>query len=177
MARSCYHNHPGSNPISLLLNRYRSKRKAFDRYLAKRKEDTTDAHFNAEKERIKKYCTVVRVLAHTQTKKINLRQKKAHLMEIQVNGGSVAAKVDWAVELFERKVPVDTVFSQNDMIDTISVTHGKGVKGVINRFGTRKLQRKTHRGNRKVYTRHPINSITYTVISNNRCEDEFYSYH
>jgi large subunit ribosomal protein L3e len=131
-------------------NWYRSKRKAFDRYLAKRKEDTTDAHFNAEKERIKKYCTVVRVLAHTQTKKINLRQKKAHLMEIQVNGGEVAAKVDWAVELFERKVPVDTVFSQNDMIDTISVTHGKGVKGVINRFGTRKLQRKTHRGNRKI---------------------------
>jgi large subunit ribosomal protein L3e len=71
-------------------------------------------------------------------------------MEIQVNGGNVSQKVDWAVELFERKVPVDTVFSQNDMIDTISVTHGKGVKGVINRFGTRKLQRKTHRGNRKI---------------------------
>jgi large subunit ribosomal protein L3e len=131
-------------------NWYRSKRKAFDRYLAKRKEDATDSHFNAEKERMKKYCTVVRVLAHTQMKKVNLRQKKAHLMEIQVNGGTVAQKVDWAVELFERKVPVDTVFSQNDMIDTISVTHGKGVKGVINRFGTRKLQRKTHRGNRKI---------------------------
>jgi len=84
-------------------------------------------------------------------KKVNLRQKKAHLMEIQVNGGaSIAAKVSWALELFEKKVPVDTVFSQNDMIDTISVTHGKGVKGVINRFGTRKLQRKTHRGNRKI---------------------------
>jgi len=131
-------------------NWYRSKRKAFDRYLAKRKEDTTDAKFNAEKERIKKYCQVVRVLAHTQMKKVGLRQKKAHLMEIQVNGGNVGAKVDWAVDLFERKVPVDTVFSQNDMIDTISVTHGKGVKGVINRFGTRKLQRKTHRGNRKI---------------------------
>lgn len=131
-------------------NWYRSKKKAFERYLAKRKEDATDAKFNAEKERIKKYCQVVRVLAHTQMKKVNLRQKKAHLMEIQVNGGTVAQKVDWAVELFERKVPVDTVFSQNDMIDTISVTHGKGVKGVINRFGTRKLQRKTHRGNRKI---------------------------
>jgi large subunit ribosomal protein L3e len=131
-------------------NWYRSKRKAFDRYLAKRKDDADDSHFNAEKERIKKYCQVVRVLAHTQMKKVNLRQKKAHLMEIQVNGGDVAAKVNWGVELFERKVPVDTVFSQNDMIDTISVTHGKGVKGVINRFGTRKLQRKTHRGNRKI---------------------------
>jgi len=131
-------------------NWYRSKRKAFDRYLAKRKDDKDDSHFNAERERIKKYCHVVRVLAHTQMQKVGLRQKKAHLMEIQVNGGDIAKKVDWGVELFERKVPVDTVFSQNDMIDTISVTHGKGVKGVINRFGTRKLQRKTHRGNRKI---------------------------
>jgi ribosomal protein L3 len=133
--------------------------------LAKRKEDATDAHFNAEKERIKKYCTVVRVLAHTQMKKINLRQKKAHLMEIQVNGGNVATKVDWAVDLFERKVPVDTVFSQNDMIDTISVTHGKGVKGVINRFGTRKLQRKTHRGNRKVITPYHVIISSYHIIA------------
>jgi large subunit ribosomal protein L3e len=131
-------------------NWYRSKRKAFDRYLAKRKEDAEDTHFNTEKERMKKYCQTIRVLAHTQMKKVNLRQKKAHLMEIQVNGGTISQKVDWGLELFERKVPVDTVFSHNDMIDTISVTHGKGVKGVINRFGTRKLQRKTHRGNRKI---------------------------
>jgi len=54
------------------------------------------------------------------------------------------------VTLFEKEVAIDLVFSANDMIDTISVTHGKGVKGVINRFGTRKLQRKTHRGNRKI---------------------------
>jgi large subunit ribosomal protein L3e len=129
-------------------NWYRCKGKAFDRYLAARAKD--DSKFNAEKERIKKYCSVVRVLAHTQIKKINLRQKKAHLMEIQINGGTVPQKVEWGVELFELKVPVDTVFTQNDMIDTISVTKGHGFKGVINRFGTRKLQRKTHRGNRKI---------------------------
>jgi len=71
-------------------------------------------------------------------------------MEVQVNGGTTAQKVDFALEFFERKVPVNIVFSPNDMIDTIAVTKGKGVKGVINRFGTRKLQRKTHRGNRKI---------------------------
>jgi len=47
-------------------------------------------------------------------------------------------------------VPVDSIFSANDMIDCIGVTKGKGVKGVISRFGVRRLQRKTHRGNRKV---------------------------
>lgn len=71
-------------------------------------------------------------------------------MEIQVNGGSVSEKVDWGYALFERKVNVDTVFSQNDMIDIIGVTKGKGYEGVITRWGTATLPRKTHRGLRKV---------------------------
>jgi len=130
-------------------NWYRSKQKAFDRYAA-RVNDENNRDVETELARMKKFATVVRVLAHTQIKKVHLRQKKAHLMEIQINGGTVPQKVDWGYDLFERKVPVDTVFSQNDMIDIIGVTKGKGVKGVINRFGTRRLQRKTHRGNRKV---------------------------
>ncbi len=41
---------------------------------------------------------------------------------VQVNGGSVAQKVDFAYGLFEKAVPVSTVFSQNEMIDTIAIT-------------------------------------------------------
>jgi len=92
----------------------------------------------------------VRVLAHTQIKLVKLRQKKAHLMEIQVNGGSVSDKVDFAKGLFERKVPVDTVFSVNDMVDIIGVTKGHGYSGVVQRWGVARLPRKTHRGLRKV---------------------------
>jgi large subunit ribosomal protein L3e len=100
--------------------------------------------------RMKKYCQVIRVLAHTQIRKVKLRQKKAHLMEIQVNGGSVADKVDFGFGLFEKKIPVDSVFSQDDMIDTIGVTRGHGYTGVTTRWGTTRLPRKTHRGLRKV---------------------------
>jgi len=130
-------------------NWYRSKRKAFDRYAARIGEEN-NKDTETELNRMKKYCQVIRVLAHTQIRKIGLRQKKAHLMEIQVNGGSVADKVDWGYALFERKVNVDTVFSQNDMIDIIGVTKGKGFEGVITRWGTATLPRKTHRGLRKV---------------------------
>jgi large subunit ribosomal protein L3e len=127
-------------------NWYRSKRKAFSKYAKK----TTDDDLKESFERVKKYCQVVRVLAHTQIRKVGLRQKKAHLMEIQVNGGTVAEKVDWAKELFERQLSVDTVFSQNDMVDLIGVTKGKGFTGVIQRWGCATLPRKTHRGFRKV---------------------------
>jgi hypothetical protein len=37
-----------------------------------------------------------------QVRKLPLGQKRAHLMEIQVNGGTVAAKVDYAYGMFEK---------------------------------------------------------------------------
>jgi len=129
-------------------NWYKSKKKAFTRYAAALAESPKNQ--TAELERMKKYCSVIRVLAHTQIRKINLRQKKAHLMEIQINGGDVAAKVDFGKDLFERPVPVDSVFTKNDMIDIIGVTKGHGYEGVVTRWGVTRLPRKTHRGLRKV---------------------------
>ena len=78
---------------------------------------------------IKKYCSVVRLIAHTQQKILRRRQKKAHIMEIQLNGGSVADKVNFAREHFEKKVPIKQVFAKDEMIDIIGVTKGKGFKG------------------------------------------------
>jgi large subunit ribosomal protein L3e len=72
-------------------NWYKSKKKAFTKY-AKKHSENSGASITRELERIKKYCTVVRVLAHTQIRKTPLKQKKAHLMEIQINGGSVATR-------------------------------------------------------------------------------------
>lgn len=79
-----------------------------------------------------------------------LKQKKAHLMEIQVNGGTIAQKVDFAYSFFEKQVPIDAVFQKDEMIDIIGVTKGKGYEGVVTRWGVTRLPRKTHRGLRKV---------------------------
>merc|ERR1711908_237390 len=129
-------------------NWYKSKKKAFTKYVKK----YSDGHkeIDTELDRIKKYCHVVRVIAHTQIRKIMVGQKKAHIMEIQVNGGDVAAKVDFAVGMFEKQVPIDAVFAQNEMIDVIGVTKGHGYEGVTTRWGCTRLPRKSHRGLRKV---------------------------
>lgn len=50
-------------------------------------------------------------------------------MEVQLNGGDVAAKVDYAREHFEKEIPVKEVFAKDEMIDCIGVTKGKGFKG------------------------------------------------
>merc|ERR1711883_33580 len=67
------------------------------------------------------------MICHTQQNILRRRQKKAHIVEIQINGGSIS-----------------------EMIDIIGVTKGKGFKGVTSRWHTKKLPRKTHKGLRKV---------------------------
>ncbi|KAI0241863.1 60S ribosomal protein L3 [Massospora cicadina] len=129
-------------------NWYLSKKKAFTNYAKKHADGGKE--IIKELERLKKYCSVIRVLAHTQISKVKLHQKKAHLMEIQLNGGSISDKVNWASEHFEKTVDVGSVFEQDEMIDVIGVTKGKGFEGVTHRWGTKKLPRKTHRGLRKV---------------------------
>ncbi|KAE9401332.1 ribosomal protein L3, partial [Gymnopus androsaceus JB14] len=128
---------------------YRSKKKAFTRYAKKHAEDGGKS-VARELERIRKNCTVVCVLAHTQIRKTGLSQKKAHLMEIQVNGGSIPDKVEFAHSLFEKPVEVSSVFEQDECVDVIAVTKGHDFEGVTHRWGTKKLPRKTHKGLRKV---------------------------
>jgi len=128
-------------------NWYRSKKKAFTKCNAGGKPN---ANNERELAKMKKYCKVIRVLAHSDVVKLPIAQKTAHLMEIQINGGDVAAKVDFGVGLFEQSIPISKVFSKDEMIDVIAVTKGKGFEGVTTRWGTSKLPRKTHKGLRKV---------------------------
>jgi len=129
-------------------NWFKSKKHAFKHYTKKYQGGKKEVL--SELARIKKYCQVVRVIAHTQIRKVGLRQKKAHVMEIQVNGGNVTQKVDFGFALFEQQVSVDSVFTTGEMTDICGVTKGKGFQGVIKRWGVRRLPRKTHRGLRKV---------------------------
>ncbi len=99
----------------------------------------------------KNKCSVIRVLAHPKMRDVpHIGKIKAPLMEIQVNGGTVEQKVDWAFSHFEKEVKLSDVFSTGDFTDVIGVTKGHGFSGVTARYGVRKLPRKTHKGLRKV---------------------------
>ena len=130
-------------------NWVQSKQKAFSRYQAEAKDaKKVEVQLN----RIKKYATVVRAIVHTQHNLMtNLRQKKNNVFEIQINGGKTAAdKVSFAHGYFEKEIRIDNVFGQNEVIDVLGVTKGHGFKGVMYRWGVRHLQKKSHRGYRKV---------------------------
>merc|ERR1711885_80673 len=127
-----------------------SKKKAFTKSCTKWADDLGKKEIEKDLNQMKKYCTTIRVIVHTQMKILRRRQKKAHIMEIQLNGGSASDKVDFAKDHLEKEVPVTAVFAKDEMIDVIGVTKGHGFKGVTSRWHTKKLPRKTHKGLRKV---------------------------
>lgn len=122
-------------------NWFSSKKKAFTKASKKYESDDGKKSIDRDLALLKKYAVSIRAICHTQMKGLSLRQKKAHLIEIQVNGGSVAEKVDWCYSNFEKEVAVNTVFAKNEMIDCIGITKGRGYHGVTSRWHTKKLPR------------------------------------
>ena len=128
---------------------HKSKKTTFTKYCEKWQDDTGKKQLENDFNSMKNYCQAIRMIVHTQMSLLPLCQK-AHLMEIQVNGGTVAENQDWAQEKLEQQVPVNQMLGQDGMIDVISVTKGKGYKGVTSCWQTKKLPQKTHRGLHKV---------------------------
>jgi large subunit ribosomal protein L3e len=146
-------------------NWYASKKKAF----AKFDEEKT----NAKIAKLEAQATVIRLIAHTLPAAVKLGSKKAEIMEIQVNGGTPKTKVAFAKSFFEKSIYISQVFGEGEAVDLISVGKGRGWEGVVHRFGTKLLQKKTHRGRRKVACIGPWNPmrILWTVAraGNNGC--------
>uniref|UniRef100_A0A6A7FQC3 60S ribosomal protein L3-like n=2 Tax=Hirondellea gigas TaxID=1518452 RepID=A0A6A7FQC3_9CRUS len=131
-------------------NWHKTKKRAFVHATKKWQDRLGKLSIRRDLVKMKRYCSVIRVIVHTQQKLLRKHQKKADMMEIQLNGGSIEEKVKWAVRHFEKKVPVDEVFRMDEMIDIIGATKGQGRKGVVSRWHVKKLPRKTHKGLRKV---------------------------
>ena len=148
--KTLFAEHLSECAIRRFYKRYRGKNhyKAFNKYQQK---ETWTKNFEESVKTLKKRCQVIRVIAHPKMQDIkHLKQIKAPLVEIQVNGGTVEEKIKFATDSFEKEIRVNDVFAEGEYIDIIGVTKGHGYDGVINRYGTKKLQRKTHRGLRKV---------------------------
>ncbi|GAB1607267.1 60S ribosomal protein L3-like [Argonauta hians] len=128
----------------------RSKRRAYMKYAKKYQDSAGKRSIEKDYQKMIKYCNTIRIIVHTQIRQLRKRTKKAHISEIQLNGGTTEDKVKWAKANMEKPISIADVFQQDELIDIIGVTRGKGMKGVTSRWHTKKLPRKTHKGLRKV---------------------------
>lgn len=151
---------------------YKNWKQSAQRAFTKRKAFIRSKNGKIAEQRVLKAletkATVIRVIAHTQLRKLRnhrVGNKKAHVQEIQVNGGDIKAKLAMAKSLLEKEVRVDSLFQQSECVDVCAVTKGHGFEGVVHRWGVACLPRKTHRGLRKVAcigAWHPAR-VMYTV--------------
>ncbi len=88
----------------------------------------------------------VRVLAHTNPALITGVPKKVpELMEMPMNGGSMADRLKTSQSLLGQTVPITGIFNLGDLIDVSAVTKGKGIQGPVRRWGIAIAKRKHKR--------------------------------
>ncbi|KAL0613966.1 60S ribosomal protein L3 [Plecturocebus cupreus] len=75
--------------------------------LSRRPLPSTTRNVRKDFNSMKKYCQVIHINSHTQMHLLPLCQKKAHLIEIQVNRGTLAKKLDLSLEKPEHQVHVN----------------------------------------------------------------------
>jgi len=106
-----------------------------------------------------------RVLAATQPRLAGVPKKKPELVEIKVDGAGIKEQFEYVKTLLGKTVQPTDVFKEGQYTDVIAVSKGKGIQGVIKRWGVKIRDRKSRKMKRGVATLGPWNPhrVLYTV--------------
>ena len=129
--------------------------------IIKVKPDDTDID-EAEKllTKIKELYAIVTITPRL----VGLEQKSPYIFEIGVKGGDVSKQFTFVKELLGKEVKIDQVFENGTYVDTAAITKGKGLQGVIYRWGAKRKQHKSRKTVRELGSLGPI-SVSYTHLT------------
>jgi large subunit ribosomal protein L3 len=96
--------------------------------------------------------TEFRVLAATQPRLTGVPKKKPELLEIKVDGATIKDQLEYVKKLLGKTVSLTEVFKEGQYLDVIAVSKGKGIQGVIKRWGVKIRDRKSRKMKRGVAT-------------------------
>ncbi|MBS3125553.1 50S ribosomal protein L3 [Candidatus Woesearchaeota archaeon] len=77
----------------------------------------------------------VRVLVHTQPKLTGIGKKAPELFELGIGGNKPQEQLIYAKSLLGKEIKVSDVFAEGQLVDSVSITKGKGLQGPVKRFG------------------------------------------
>jgi len=109
--------------------------------------------------------TELRILAATQPRLAGVPKKKPELIEIKIDGATTKEQLDYAKPLLGKTISITDIFKEGQYIDVVAVSKGKGVQGVIKRWGVKIRDRKSRKMKRGVATLGPWNPhrVLYTI--------------
>lgn len=97
----------------------------------------------------------IRVIAITQPRQTSVSKKKPDVAEIEVGGGTIQQRFEYAKSLLGKTVTLAEVFKEGQYVDVIAVTTGKGFQGPVKRWGVKTLQHKSRKTKRGIGTLGP----------------------
>ena len=89
----------------------------------------------------------LRVTMYTQPKLTGFGKKKPAILEMAV-AGDKASQINYLKENFDKEISVEDIFKTGQLVDSHSVTIGKGHQGVVKRFGVKIRQAKAEKTKR-----------------------------
>ncbi|MGQ9506684.1 MAG: 50S ribosomal protein L3 [Candidatus Bathycorpusculaceae bacterium] len=109
--------------------------------------------------------TKIRVIAITQPKQTSVPKKKPDIIEIEVGGGTIQQRFEYAKNLLGKTVTPAEIFKEGQYVDVIAVSTGKGFQGPVKRWGVTILQHKGRKTKRGIATLGPWNPhhVMYSV--------------
>lgn len=93
-------------------------------------------HSFEDLKKLKEEIFEVRLLVHTQPFLTGIGKKKPEISEIALSGGK-EKQLEYAKQKLGQEIAVQEVFSEKDFADVKAVTKGKGMQGVVKRFGVK----------------------------------------
>ena len=93
------------------------------------------------KSEIPKEYDHIRLVVYTQPKLTGIGKKKPEIFEIPLNGD-----LEYAKSLLENEIKVSDVLKAGEVVDTRSITKGKGFQGPVKRYG---ISLKSHKSEKK----------------------------
>ena len=82
-----------------------------------------------------KFLSEVRVLVHTQPKLKGIGKKQVDVFEVGIGGVKPEEKLAYAKSLLGKEIKASDVFAEGQLVDSVSITKGKGLQGPVKRFG------------------------------------------
>lgn len=92
----------------------------------------------------------IRAIIMTQPKQASVPKKKPEVMEIEIGGGTIVQKFEYAKKILGKPIPSTEMFKEGQYLDAIAVTVGKGFQGPVKRWGVRILPRKSRKTKRGI---------------------------
>ncbi|MBI2658588.1 50S ribosomal protein L3, partial [Candidatus Woesearchaeota archaeon] len=89
----------------------------------------------------------LRLLCHTQPKLTGIGKIKPEIFEVAI-GGNKEQQLAYAKEKLGKEISVSEVFKEGQMIDTHSLTRGKGFQGPMKKFGIQLRHHKSEKSRR-----------------------------